>query len=87
MSDEEITVAAAAEGDDELVLLKAMRVRLAGAVDNCPTRDLSALTRRLQDVNKEIRALEEIRAKETKDREAGNGDSGSRSGWNPADDL
>ena len=42
-----------------------MRERIAQAVSDpgCPPRDLAALTRRLQDVSKEIEAID-LRAKE-----------------------
>ena len=42
-----------------------MRERIAQTVSNpdCPPRDLAALTRRLQDIAKEIEALD-LRAKE-----------------------
>lgn len=59
------TVAQAAAGGDHRELLVAMRERIAQTVSNpdCPPRDLAALTRRLQDIAKEIEALD-LRAKE-----------------------
>lgn len=54
------TVSEAAELGDHRELLVAMRARIAKAVadPNCPPRDLAALTRRLQDIAKEIEALD-----------------------------
>ncbi|AXH44453.1 terminase small subunit [Arthrobacter phage MargaretKali] len=50
------TVDEAAESGDHLQLLVAMRERIAVTVadPSCPPRDLAALTRRLQDISKEI---------------------------------
>ena len=60
-----LTVAQAAATGDHRALLVAMRARIARTVSDpeCPPRDLAALTRRLQDVSKEIEALD-LRAKE-----------------------
>lgn len=60
-----LTVAEAADTGSHRDLLVAMRTRIAKAVSDpeCPPRDLAALTRRLQDVAKEIEALD-LRAKE-----------------------
>ena len=59
------TVAEAAASGDHRALLVAMRERIAASVSSpdCPPRDLAALTRRLQDVAKEIEALD-VRARE-----------------------
>ena len=59
------TVAQAAESGDHRQLLVAMRERIARTVTNpdCPPRDLASLTRRLQDISKEIESLD-LRAKE-----------------------
>ncbi len=59
------TVAEAAESGDHRALLVAMRERIARTVSNpdCPPRDLAALTRRLQDIAKEIDSLD-LRAKQ-----------------------
>ena len=59
------SVAEAAASGDHRSLLVAMRERIAQAVSDpgCPPRDLAALTRRLQDVSKEIEAID-LRAKE-----------------------
>lgn len=82
-----MSVSAAAASGDELKLLYAIRDRLAEAIEDCPMRDLSPLTRRLQDTVKEIRELEERRTKE------GGGSGGFKpsnpdgsAGWTP-DDL
>ena len=54
------SVAEAAELGDHKGLLVAMRERIAKAVSaaECPPRDLASLTRRLQDISKEITALD-----------------------------
>lgn len=59
------TVAEAAATGSHRDLLVAMRERIARTVSNpdCPPRDLAALTRRLQDIAKEIEAID-LRAKE-----------------------
>lgn len=59
------TVAQAAASGDHRALLVAMRERIATAVADpgCPPRDLAALTRRLQDIAKEIEQMD-LRAKE-----------------------
>jgi hypothetical protein len=58
-------VAQAAATGDHRQLLVSMRERIAQTVSNpdCPPRDLAALTRRLQDIAKEIESLD-LRAKE-----------------------
>lgn len=55
-----LTVDRAAESGDHRALLVAMRDRIAKAVTNpeCPPRDLAALTRRLQDIAQEIKAID-----------------------------
>lgn len=60
-----LSVAEAAKTGTHRDLLVAMRERIAQAVSDpqCPPRDLAALTRRLQDIAKEIEALD-LRAKE-----------------------
>ena len=62
---QKLTVAQAAATGDHRALLVVMRERIAKTVSDpdCPPRDLAALTRRLQDVAKEIEALD-LRAKE-----------------------
>ena len=59
------SVAQAAANGSHRDLLVAMRERIAVAVSSpdCPPRDLAALTRRLQDIAKEIEAID-LRAKE-----------------------
>ena len=59
------SISEAAEGGDPRELLVAMRRRVAKTVEdpNCPPRDLAALTRRLQEINREIEAIDE-RAKQ-----------------------
>lgn len=59
-SPRKLTVAQAAESGDHKGLLVAMRERIATAVSaaGCPPRDLASLTRRLQDISKEITALD-----------------------------
>lgn len=56
---EPLSITEAAEQDDPLELLMAMRRRVAETVQdpNCPPRDLAALTRRLQEIGKEIQAM------------------------------
>lgn len=58
-------VAQAAASGNHKALLVAMRDRIAITVRDpeCPPRDLAALTRRLQDIAKEIEAIE-LRAKQ-----------------------
>ncbi len=53
------SVTEAAQGGDRRELLVAMRDRIAKAISdpNCPPRDLASLTRRLQDIAKEIDLL------------------------------
>jgi hypothetical protein len=60
-----LTVSQAAATGDHRSLLVAMRERIAATVSNpdCPPRDLASLTRRLQDIAKEIEAID-LRAKE-----------------------
>lgn len=60
-----LSVSQAAATGNHRSLLVAMRERIARAVSDaeCPPRDLAALTRRLQDISKEIEAID-LRAKE-----------------------
>ena len=62
---ERMTVAQAAASGSHRALLVAMRERIAKTVSDpdCPPRDLAALTRRLQDIAKEIESID-LRAKE-----------------------
>lgn len=59
------TVAEAAELGDNRALLVAMRERIARTVSDpdCPPRDLAALSRRLQDIAKEIEQID-LRARQ-----------------------
>lgn len=59
------TVAQAAASGSHRELLVAMRERIARTVSDpdCPPRDLAALTRRLQDIAKEIEAID-LRSKQ-----------------------
>ena len=54
-----LTIEQAAEADDQLALLVALRARLAKACqdEDTPARDLAALSRRLVDVSQDIRTL------------------------------
>jgi len=54
-----VSISSAAASGDRLKLLCAMRARLAEAMEDCPAKDLSPLTRRLQDIVQEIADLEE----------------------------
>lgn len=60
-----MSVAQAAASGNHRSLLVAMRERIAKTVSDpeCPPRDLASLTRRLQDISKEIEALD-LRARE-----------------------
>ena len=87
-NEDENAVEMAAMSGDKLKLLIALRNRLAAEIDTAPARDLSPLTRRLQDVVNEIEELEAIESAK------GGGGSGTSSGqregrqstWSP-DDL
>jgi len=63
------SVVEAAESGSHRDLLVAMRERIAKTVQNpnCPPRDLAALTRRLQDIAKEIESLDLRAAEEAKE--------------------
>lgn len=54
------TITEAAAAGDQKVLLVALRERVARAVEdpNCPPRDLAALSRRLQEIGRDIEAIE-----------------------------
>lgn len=60
-----LSVSQAAASGSHRALLVAMRERIALTVSDpeCPPRDLSSLTRRLQDIAKEIESID-LRAKE-----------------------
>ena len=77
---ERLSVSEAAATGDHRKLLVAMRERVARTVSNpdCPPRDLAALTRRLQDIAKEIEQID-LRAKE----EGSDADGVADEAWNP----
>lgn len=62
------SVAAAAKAGDQLELLVAMRDRIAEAVSkpDCPYRDLASLTKRLQDISRDISQLKAIQVEDLK---------------------
>lgn len=60
-----------------------MRDRVAEALEGCPTKDISPLTRRLQDIVKDINEAEE-QAKQER-REIGVVETTNE--WDPADEL
>lgn len=66
-----LSVAQAAATGDHRSLLVAMRERIARTVSDpdCPPRDLAALTRRLQDIAKEVEAID-LRVKQEVDENA-----------------
>lgn len=74
-----LTVEEAASSGDNRALLVAMRERIAKTVadPNCPPRDLASLSRRLQDIAKEIDVLD-LRAKQEA---AEGGDAGADETW------
>jgi hypothetical protein len=61
-----MTILEAAEADDRMGELRAMRRRIAGALDSeaCPPRDMAALSRRLIEVGREIDAMRVAAAQE-----------------------
>ncbi len=63
------TVAGAARSGDRRELLEALRDRISRTIDdpNCPARDLAALSRRLQELDKELAALTEAEAEEARE--------------------
>lgn len=73
----------AAASGDQLKLLIAMRTLIADTLadDECPIRDISPLTRRLQEVSDRIAALEERERQEVRrdrsSRKDGNWDPGA----------
>lgn len=60
------SVAEAAAGGDRRELLVAMRDRIAKAVadPDCPPRDLAALSRRLQDIAKDIDGIDLVESED-----------------------
>lgn len=60
-----LSVADAARTGDRRLLLAAMRDRIAEAItDGCAPRDLAALTKRLGDIDRELRALDDAAREE-----------------------
>ncbi len=57
-----MTILEAAEADDRLAELVAMRRRLAKALDdpNCPPRDMAALSRRQLEIGREVEAIRAV---------------------------
>lgn len=72
--------------DDHLALLRQMKRRIAKAVaaEETPARDLASLTRRLQDISREVSTLEE---KERQEKKGSKGDKSDSSGRTPAGDT
>jgi hypothetical protein len=70
------TVAQAAATGSHRDLLVAMRERIAKTVSDpdCPPRDLAALTRRLQDIAKEIETID-LRAKQSSEEDDADDDA------------
>jgi hypothetical protein len=64
-----LSVTEAAEQGSQRDLLVAMRERIAKTVQdpNCPPRDLAALTRRLQEIAREVEAIDARAAEEAED--------------------
>lgn len=75
-----LSVAQAAATGSHRKLLVAMRERIARTISDpeCPPRDLAALTRRLQDIAKEIEAID-LRAQQESDEN----DRHSDEAWDP----
>ena len=73
-----LTVTQAAKGNDRRELLVALRDRVAETVEdpNCPPRDLAALSRRLQDIAKEIAVLDSVNEEDDVGRAAATPDEG-----------
>lgn len=61
-----LSVTEAAESGSQRDLLVSMRERIAKAVQdpNCPPRDLAALTRRLQEIAREVESIDARAAEE-----------------------
>lgn len=67
-----LTIEAAAAAGDRLDELKAMRLRLAKAMDDAgtPPRDLSSLSRRQIEIGREIESIEKAAEEEARERDA-----------------
>ena len=70
--DKPLSITDAAESGEQLDLLVALRRRVAVTVEdpNCPPRDLAALSRRLQELGKEIEAIK-ARARQEAEEDGG----------------
>ena len=68
------TIVEAAEAGDQRELLVAMRRRVAETVQNpnCPPRDLAALSRRLQEISREIEAID-VKVRQEAEEDGGQG--------------
>lgn len=75
-----MSIREAADSDDRLKLLLAMRSRVSDALDDpeCPARDLASLTRRLQDISKDIAEIRERLRQEAQRNDSTNGKT-----WDP----
>lgn len=64
-----LSITEAADAGDQRELLVAMRSRVAKTVEDphCPPRDLASLSRRLQDINREIEAIDAKAAVEARE--------------------
>lgn len=80
-------VSEAAATGDRLKLLYALRARIAAEIEDCPTRDLSPLTRRLQDIVNDIGELEERTRQEGKSGVSGSGRNKDAAPWDAVDNL
>lgn len=71
------TITEAAAAGDQKVLLVALRERVAKAVEdpNCPPRDLAALSRRLQEIGRDIEAIEARERQEAAEDASGHPDA------------
>jgi NTP pyrophosphatase (non-canonical NTP hydrolase) len=78
-----VNVVEAAASGDHLKLLLAMRERLSEAINDekCHPRDLAALTRRLQEIAKEIEEITERQKREGWTGDDKNGKSGDDKPW------
>ena len=64
MEEKHASLAQLAEGDDDLNMLKCLRIGLARQLEETESgRDMAALSKQFMDVTKEIRELEKLRPK------------------------
>ena len=75
-TDSATAISRAAESGDSLEMLRALRRRLAKAVENerTPPRDLAALSRRLVDIDRDIKAAEAAEQEGGEGKGVGGGD-------------